>query len=68
MSLYVELGFDKEAKIDVEYWFGRVLEDLRACGIITTQQLVSHHSVIMDPAYVHVNEHCVVDVKEKKAS
>lgn len=66
MSLYVELGFDKDAKIDVEYWFGRVLEDLRTCGIITTQKLVSHHSVVMDPAYVHVNEHCVEDVKEKK--
>ena len=67
MSLYVELGFDKDAPIDVEYWFGRVLADLCASGIITTQQLISHHSVVMDPAYVHINEQCTADVQTKKA-
>lgn len=66
MSLYVELGFDKDASIDIEYWFNRVIEDLRACGIITTQQLISHHSVVMDPAYVHINERCSADVQAKK--
>lgn len=67
MSLYVELGFDKDAPIDVAYWFERVLADLRSAGIITTQQLVSHHSVVMDPAYVHINEQCTADVQAKKA-
>lgn len=67
MSLYVELGFDKDAIIDVDHWFTRVLDDLRSCGIITTQQLVSHHSVVMDPAYVHINERCTADVQAKKA-
>jgi hypothetical protein len=31
-----------------------VLEDLRAEGVITDHQLVAHHSVVMDPAYVHI--------------
>lgn len=66
MSLYVELGYDKDAFIDVEYWFARVLEDLRTCGIITTQKVISHHSVVMDPAYVHINELCSADVQSKK--
>ena len=67
MSLYVELGFDKDASIDVEYWFNKVLEDLRSSGIITTQQLISSHCVIMNPAYVHINERSVADVEDKKS-
>lgn len=66
MSLYVELGFEKGAHIDIDYWFKKVLEDLRSCGIITTQQLISHHSVVMDPAYVHIKEQSITDVQEKK--
>ena len=66
MSLYVELGFEKGAPIDIDYWFKKVLEDLRSCGIITTQQLISHHSVVMDPAYVHIKEQSITDVQEKK--
>ena len=30
------------------------LADLRAAGVVTTQKLVAEHSVIMDPAYVHI--------------
>ena len=32
----------------------RVLEDLRAEGVTTDHKLVAHHSVVMDPAYVHI--------------
>ena len=32
----------------------RVLADLRKLGVITDHQLVAEHSVIMDPAYVHI--------------
>ena len=28
--------------------------------------IISHHSVIMDPAYVHINERCSADVQAKK--
>ena len=66
MSLYVELGFYKDAVIDVEKWFRRVLEDLKASGIVSTQKLVSKHHVIMDPAYVHITERSLQDVMDKK--
>ena len=54
MSLYVELGFTKDAYIDVERWFVRVMDDLKKSGIVTSQALISHSSIIMNPAYVHI--------------
>jgi len=54
MSLYVELGYARDALVDVEADLARVLEDLRAEGIVTGHELVAHHAVVMDPAYVHI--------------
>lgn len=54
MSLYVELGFDRDAAIDVDAMKARVLADLAAQGIVVDHQLVSSHAVILDPAYVHI--------------
>lgn len=67
MSLYVELGFSADTNVDVEYWKQRVLDDLKRVGVISgNQQLVSIHSVIMDPAYVHITSESIEDVKIKK--
>ena len=54
MSLYVELGFPRDAVIHPEALLPRVLDDLRREGIVKDHELVSHHHVVMDPAYVHV--------------
>ena len=54
MSLYVELGFAAEATIDVDAERQKVLAGLKAAGVITTQKLVAHHHVVMNPAYVHI--------------
>lgn len=54
MSLYIEIGMRTGETVDVEAERVRVLEDLRAAGIVTDQQLVSWHAVVLDPAYVHV--------------
>jgi protoporphyrinogen oxidase len=54
MSLYVELGYPKDAAVDIEAMRARVLADLRREKIVTTQKVVAHHSVVMDPAYVHI--------------
>ena len=56
MSLYVEVGLAKSAVVDVPKIRARVLEDLRKQGIVTDQQLVSEHPVLMNPAYVHITE------------
>ena len=54
LSLYVELGFAKDAAVDVDAARQRVLADLHAEGVITDHQLVAHHAVVMNPAYVHI--------------
>ena len=56
MSLYVELGYPSHAAIDEEKMLARVLEDLKREQVITTQKLISKHSIVLDPAYVHVNQ------------
>ena len=62
LSLYVEIGFPRDAPVDVEAARARVLEDLRAEGVISDHRLLAHHEVVMNPAYVHItrasmNEH-----------
>ena len=67
MSLYVELGFAAVADIDIEYWRQRVMDDLKRAGIVSdNQKLVSEHSVIMNPAYVHITSESIEDVKSQK--
>ncbi len=56
MSLYIEVGADKDAEFDQEATLKRVLADLKKEQVITDQELVSYHSVILDPAYVHINQ------------
>jgi protoporphyrinogen oxidase len=56
-SLYVELGFAKDAVLDrkeIDRLRGVVLDDLRKQGVIDDHRLVAHHDVVMDPAYVHI--------------
>lgn len=67
MSLYVELGFTKDAVIgDTEKVLERVLSDLKKIGVVTDEQLVDNHSVVMDPAYVHINQKSVQIVEHFK--
>jgi protoporphyrinogen oxidase len=56
MSLYVEIGFARDAVVDVAATRARVLADLAREGLITDHQLVAEHSVVMDPAYVHITQ------------
>jgi len=68
MSLYVEIGQQSGESIeDEEVLLSKVLADLKRVGIVTNQNLVSHAFLVMDPAYVHVNEASDSDMKEKMA-
>jgi hypothetical protein len=40
----------------------RVLADLAREGIVRDQQLVASHSVVMDPAYVHITKRSLAEV------
>jgi protoporphyrinogen oxidase len=54
MSLYVEIGAPHGATFDPAALLPRVLEDLRRERIVDGHQLVSHHHVVLDPAYCHI--------------
>jgi protoporphyrinogen oxidase len=56
MSLYVEIGFDKDADVDKEAMKEQVLADLKTAGIVEDHELVAWHSVVLDPAYVHITQ------------
>jgi len=68
-SLYVELGFAKDAKVQPEQWFDRVLQDLReACIISQDMQVIDYEAIVMNPAYVHVSAGATEYVAAKKQS
>jgi protoporphyrinogen oxidase len=67
MSLYVELGYPKDASFDVEAARARVLADLRTAGLVTDHELVAWHSVVLDPAYVHITKDSLRDVARIKS-
>lgn len=67
LSLYVEIGFDKSAKIVPAEWIEKALADLRKAGIVLPEQkLIDSEAIIMNPAYVHINSRSVMDVINKK--
>jgi protoporphyrinogen oxidase len=68
MSLYVELGFPRDAVVDVPAMRTRVLADLARAGVITDHQLLSEHSVIMDPAYVHITRASMAETTRVRAA
>jgi protoporphyrinogen oxidase len=67
MSLYVEVGFPRNASIDIAKTREAVLEGLRREGVITTQQLIAEHSVVMNPAYVHITQKSNAEVARLKS-
>ncbi|MFM2419290.1 MAG: hypothetical protein RL385_4013 [Pseudomonadota bacterium] len=56
MSMYVELGFPAGATVDVDAMRTKVLADLARAGVVTDHKLVSHHAIVLDPAYVHITQ------------
>jgi protoporphyrinogen oxidase len=67
MSLYVELGFAKDAPIDAGAMRERVMADLKREGVVTGQRIVAEHSVVLDPAYVHITGRSIVEHKRLAA-
>lgn len=56
LSMYIEIGYDKNATINMDEQLELTLANLRKHGIIDdTMELEEYVSIIMDPAYVHIN-------------
>ena len=54
--MYIEIGYSKDEKIDVEKELKNTLENLRKLNIITDHKLCSYSTIIMEPAYVHISK------------
>lgn len=55
LSIYVELGFNSNHKINISEEYDKVIRDLKSVGIFDDEnEVVSYNHVIMDPAYVHI--------------
>ncbi|HLK39347.1 MAG TPA: FAD-dependent oxidoreductase, partial [Polyangiaceae bacterium] len=67
LSLYVEVGYPKDGAIDAAAMRERVLADLRREGLVTSQSLVADHSVVLDPAYVHITKRSLAEHKRLTA-
>lgn len=59
LSMYIEIGYSKESVIDestINKELSLTLDNLKKCKIIDdTFKLVKYESIIMDPAYVHID-------------
>ena len=56
LSMYIEIGYEKDAIVDVEKQLKLTLENLKKHNIIDDDmKLEEYVSIIMDPGYVHIN-------------
>lgn len=55
LSMYIEIGFGKNDKIDIEDQLEKTLENLNKMGITKENKLVEYSYIVMNPAYVHIN-------------
>lgn len=56
LSMYIEIGYEKNANIDINKQLEITLENLKKINIIDDSYILEEHmSIIMDPAYVHIN-------------
>tara|TARA_R110000824_G_scaffold178807_1_gene358719 strand:+ start:4248 stop:5498 length:1251 start_codon:yes stop_codon:yes gene_type:complete len=65
MSLYVELGRDRNEEVVKEDALKEVLRDLSRVGITKNHKLLSSHFVTMNPAYVHITPASIKDFKSQ---
>lgn len=70
LSMYIEIGYNKDEEItkeEIDKQLNMTLKNLNKMGIINKDiNLVEHVSIIMDPAYVHINTETEKLIKETK--
>lgn len=67
MSLYVEIGYNEYATVEEEnILLQKILAGLKQVGVITNQQLIDHQMIVMNPAYVHINQKHLQDIQKQK--
>ena len=56
MSLYIEIGMEKNQEFSEKYLLNKVLEDLVKVGIVDGHNLIDYQMIVMNPAYVHITK------------
>lgn len=56
LSMYIEIGYSESQNIDIEEELRLTLENLKKIGVIDDHKLQSFSTILMSPAYVHVNK------------
>lgn len=67
LSVYVEIGFDRNEQIDIDLQYEQTLDNLRKCGLIDDHRVVAKESILIDPAYVHISSDSMQYVQEKRS-
>lgn len=62
MSIYLEIGFKQNRKIDISAEMNSALDSLSELDIIRDHDILATHSVVMDPAYCYMNQDTVAFV------
>ena len=70
LSMYIEIGYNKDEKItkeETEKQLDLTLKNLKESGIIDdSMKLVDHETIIMDPAYVHIETETIKKIDALK--
>lgn len=65
LSMYIEIGYAKDDVIDAETQLEYTLKNLKKLGIVDEDMKLEEYStIVMDPAYVHINTETDKDVKK----
>lgn len=69
LNVYVEIGYAKDDKVNIEKELEETLKGMKQVGIIDDSvKVVDTSSVIMDPAYVHISEATSAELDKVKAN
>lgn len=64
-SMYIEIGFDKNDIINVDEQLKLTLDNLKKMKVIDEDnKLIAYETIIMDPAYVHIEGKSLQNIKE----
>ena len=68
LSMYIEIGYEKKSKIsedDIKKQLNLTLQNLNKVGIVEDDnKLVDYSTIVMNPAYVHINSETNKEIKE----
>lgn len=66
LSMYIEIGYNSNEKIDIEKQLDLTLKNLKKLNIIGDHELECYASIIMEPAYVHISKEGIEFKKKYK--